>query len=78
MGSFTILMAGIATGFNVIIILWKFQKGDSTNAWLDVGVLGGVMWLFSGALGALVIGTIASAIFSVYLLAKPVEDNLFE
>jgi len=78
MGSFAILMAGIAMAGNLIVVLIKLQKGDTTNAVIDASVLGAVMWLFSGSLGALVIGAVASAIFSVYLLAKPVEKDLFE
>ena len=78
MGSFTILMAGIAMSFNLIIILVKLQKGDTTNAIIDASVLGVIMWLFSGSLGALVIGAVASAIFSMYLLAKPVKDDAFD
>ncbi len=78
MGSFAILMAGIAMSFNLIVILIKLQKGDTTNAAIDASVLGAVMWLFSDSLGALIIGSVASAIFSVYLLAKPVENDIFE
>ena len=78
MGSFAILMAGIAMSFNLIVILVKLQKGDTTNAAIDSAVLAAVMWLFHGSLGALIIGAIASAIFSIYLLAKPVKDDLFE
>jgi len=78
MGTSAIIVAGIATAFNLIFILWKFQRGDTTNGTLDASVLALVMWLFHGSLGALVIGTIASAIFSMYLLAKPVKDDAFD
>ena len=78
MGSSIIILAGIATFFNVAMIMHKFQKGDNANALIDFGVLAGVMYIFKGSFSALAVGVIASALFSVYLLFKPLDTTKFE
>ncbi len=55
--------------------MWKFQQGMETNALVDGVVLGTIFWLFSGTMSALAIGTIASAMFSVYLIFVPFEEE---
>ena len=72
-----IIIAGFATFFNVAIIYWKIQKGQGSNAALDGAILAGVMWLFHGSLGALVIGTIASSLFSLFLVINPPKEDFF-
>jgi len=72
------VIAGVAMFFNMAAVLYKYQEGNTANATLDLSVLGAIMYLFSGSTAALVIGTIASALFSVYLIFKPVDTSGFE
>ena len=78
MNSSIILIAGFATFFNVAIIYWKIQRGQTSNAMIDASILGVIMWLFHGSLGALAIGTIASSLFSLFLIVNPPKENLFD
>jgi hypothetical protein len=65
------LFIGIAVAFNLLILLWKIRKERILDAMIDGGFLIAVAVLFSGSYGALVVGTIASAIVSLYLLISP-------
>lgn len=65
------LIIGIAVFFNIAIIKWKFDKGRTTDASVDATLLVLVTVVFSGSYGALVVGTIASALISLYLLISP-------
>ena len=67
----TIAVLGIALSFNFIIILWKFQHNRTSDALLDSTLLALVGFIFSSTITGLMIGTIASAIISLYLLAFP-------
>jgi len=78
MGPGIYALAGIALAFNLLVILYKVQTERQVNAALDGALLALIFWLFSGSLGALVIGTIASAIISIYLLINPPNEELFE
>ena len=78
MGAGIILLAGVATFFNIAIIYWKWGRGQQQNAIIDGIILAGVMYVFSGTLGALAIGTIASSLFSVFLIAKPPREGIFD
>jgi len=73
-----IIAAGVATAFNVAIIKYKFDRGQSFNALLDSILLGLVMWIFHGSFSALAVGTIASAIISVYLIFSPLDEKIFD
>ena len=64
------LIIGLAVSFNVIIIMWKFGKGRFLDSVIDAACLILVTTVFSGTYGALVVGTVASAVISVYLLIK--------
>lgn len=66
-----LVIIGIAVFFNIAVLKWKFDKGRTTEAIIDASLLGGVMFLFSGSFNALVVGTIASALVSLYLLISP-------
>jgi hypothetical protein len=65
------LVIGIAVFFNIAFIKWKFDAERYADAVVDVTLLVGVMWLFSGSYGALVIGTLASALVSIFLFFSP-------
>ena len=65
------LIVGIAVFFNIAVIKWKFDKRRFADATLDLTLLILVMILFRGSYGALVVGTVASALISLFLLASP-------
>lgn len=67
------LIIGIAVFFNIAIIKWKFDRKQTANAILDGSLLIIVAVVFSGSYGALVVGTIASALVSLYLLISPLR-----
>ena len=61
----------IAVAFNLMVIKWKYEKQRYSDASLDAVCLFIVTTVFSGTYGSLVVGTIASAIISVYLYIFP-------
>ena len=66
-----VLVLGIATAFNFIIILWKFKAERTGDAVLDGAIMGIIAFLFSGTVTGMAIGMVASAIVSLYLLISP-------
>ena len=68
------LIIGVAVFFNIAIIKWKYDRRRYADAGLDAALMLGVMFLFSGSYGALVIGTVASALVSIYLLISPPKN----
>jgi hypothetical protein len=64
-------IAAIATAFNFLIILWKFNHKRWSDASLDLIILATIAILFSGTVTGLQIGMIASMLVSLYLLANP-------
>ena len=73
-----VLIAGIAGFINFAVIYYKWDKGQTTSASLDALILALTFWLFSGTLGALAIGVISSALFSIFLIAKPPREGIFD
>lgn len=71
-----ILLIGIATAFNFMIILWKFKTNRTENAVIDLCILGALAWMFSGTITGMTIGMIASCFISVYLLVSPPKISL--
>ena len=65
------LVIGIAVALNIIIILWKYEKKRYADGTLDFILLITIAILFSGSYGALVVGTVASLVISIYLFIKP-------
>lgn len=65
------LIIGIAVAFNIIVIKWKFDKGRTADAITDLCLFIVVTFVFSGSYGALVVGTVASALISIYLFISP-------
>lgn len=68
-----IIAIGIAVAFNILIVLWKYQHGRILDATVDGTLLVLVAIVFSGSTAALIIGTIGSAIVSIYLLFSPIK-----
>lgn len=69
---------GLAVSFNIVIILWKFSKDRIADAILDGAILAIVTYVFSGTYSALVVGTIASCVVSLYLLINPPKVSFDE
>ena len=65
------IIIGIAVFFHIAVIKWKYDKARYGDAILDFVCLVAVSILFSGSYAALVVGTIASALVSMYLLVSP-------
>lgn len=65
------LLIGITVFFNIAIIKWKLNKERYFDAVIDISLLALVMFVFSGSYGALVVGTVASALVSILLLISP-------
>ena len=65
------IIIGITVFFNIAVVKWKFDHKRYTDAIVDGTLLVAVTMVFSGSYGALVVGTIASALVSLYLLISP-------
>ena len=61
---------GIALAFNFLVIGWKLEKNRMFDAFIDISLLAIIMWLTAGTLKGMLVGTIASAIISLVLLAR--------
>lgn len=70
------ILVGFAVFFNIAFIKWKFDRERYADAILDLVLLVLVAILFSGSYGALVVGTVASALVSLYLYFSPPKFNL--
>jgi len=75
MDAIAVIALGLAMAFNFGTIYWKLKHGNIANALLDGVILGLVMYLTAGSVAGLSIGTIASAVFSVYLFFDPVNTE---
>jgi len=71
-----LLIIAVAVFLNIAFIKWKFDKQRYADVSVDLVLLIGVMWLFSGSFGALVVGTIASALVSIFLYFSPPKVSL--
>lgn len=67
----SIVLVGLATAFNIIIVKLKFERGRLEDGGFDLALLFLLASVFSGSTGGLVIATITSAILSLYMLASP-------
>lgn len=65
------LLIGIATAFNIIVILIKLERGRYADGIFDATFLILLAGVMGGSLGGLIIGTIASAVISIYLFINP-------
>lgn len=68
-----ILIAGVCTAFNFIIVIWKLKKGRYMDFTLDIGCMIAICTLFVGSFAALAVGMIASMLISLYLLFSPIR-----
>jgi len=68
-----ILLAGIATAFNFVIILHKLRNGRIMDSMVDLGTAIALSGMFVGTLTGMSIAMMASAIISIYLWFYPME-----
>lgn len=66
-----IIVLGIVTGFNLLIILKKIGMGRGADAAFDTFALVILTLVFGGTLGGMMVATVASAFISIMLLANP-------
>lgn len=70
------VLVGLAVALNIIIVIWKLKsKHRKLDGFIDGTLLILVAILFSGSTSLLIIGTIGSAIVSLYLLISPIRIN---
>lgn len=66
-----LLIMGIITAFDFLILKWKFEHGRYADFAMDLGLMLIILSLFSGSLGGETVGMIAQIIISFYLLIFP-------
>lgn len=62
-----VLVIGLATAFNFIIILVKLKRERIADAILDILVFCAITWMFAGTISGMSVGMVASATVSLYL-----------
>lgn len=72
-----IVIMGVAVAFNFIVIIIKLQMGRIVDGFTDAGILFLVGTVLSGSFAGLMVGTVASAIASVYLWFMPPKFTVF-
>ena len=68
---FTLLIIGVITAFNMLVLKWKVSNGRYADAALDVVALSILSIFFGHTLGGMVVAMVSSLIISLYLLAFP-------
>jgi len=64
----TILVVGLAIGFNFIILKWKFDHGRHNDLIMDVAVLFILSYLFGGTILGMAAAMVGGMLVSLYLL----------
>ncbi len=77
MDGILVVVLGITTAINLIIIKWKLEKKRYPDASLDAVLLFLLAWVFGGTITGLAVATISSMIISFYLMISP-PDKLLE
>lgn len=70
-----LLIMGIATAFDFLILKWKFEYHRYGDFTLDLVCLLVIIQLFHGSISGMLIGMIAQVIISFYLLVFPPKWN---
>jgi len=73
-----LLIAGFATFFNFLVLKWKFTNNRVADGALDASTLAIILYVTSGSMSGMVIGMIASSLFSVYLLWSPLKLDFMD
>ena len=66
-----LLIIGVVTALNIIIIMVKYKADRILDATLDLSLLIAIAIVFGGSFAGLVVGTITSLIISAYLYFSP-------
>jgi integral membrane sensor domain MASE1 len=74
---FELLLISVALVFNFVIVKIKLEDGNYINAIVDVIVFIVIVAIMGSTLGGMVIAAIASALFSLYLIYKPVGRRYY-
>jgi uncharacterized protein (DUF983 family) len=74
MNDVSIFIMGTAVAFNVLIIKWKLEHDRLSDALLDGFILVILSFVFMGTISGLMVGTVASAVVSLFLLASPPKE----
>lgn len=74
---YALILIGLAVSFNFLIIVKKYRDHRWLNATLDALLLMIICIVFSGSFNALVVGTIGSAVISIYLWFSPITLKSF-
>jgi NhaP-type Na+/H+ or K+/H+ antiporter len=77
------LIIGIATGFNILLVISKFRRKYYDEAFIEISTLLFISYLFQGTLGGVIIGMIGSVVVSIYLIVtrksrKGIKDEYEE
>jgi len=76
MDGIMILVFGVATFANIVVIYIKLKHNQVQNAIVDFAVLAILAYVFGSTVSGLAIATITSALFSIYLFFDPPQINL--
>ena len=72
----TELLMGLALAFNILVIIWKWKHRGFFDGTADAILLGLVMFIAGSSLTGMLVGTIASAVVSGYLLVDPIDIRI--
>jgi len=71
-----VLMMGIVTFLNLLIIKIKFERGRTTDLAIDIGAILLLNYWFGGTLTGMLVAMIASLCMSIYLWFWPPKFEL--
>ncbi len=66
-----VVIVGLVTAFNVLVIKWKLEHQKYEDAILDTVLLLGLSYVFAGTYAGMVVATITSLVISIYFLISP-------
>lgn len=66
-----VVIVGLVTAFNVLVIKWKLEHHKYEDAILDTVLLLGLSYVFAGTYAGMVVATITSLVISIYFLISP-------
>lgn len=72
-----LLIMGVITAFDFLILKWKFERQRYADFTMDLGLLLVIIQLFHGSISGMMIGMVAQVIISFYLLIYPPNISKF-
>jgi hypothetical protein len=73
-----ILIIGVASAFNFLIVKWKLEHERYADVAYDVIVLLSLGYLFGGTLGGMTIAMVASTLVSLHLMRYPPKKPMWD